>query len=510
MSLWQIAQAASRTRTSPRPGAASSNSSITSGSPNAWQTAALIAPKILSSRIVVDPGLPAAADQPAEGVVRPAAAARRRSGYCAHLPPAIASTRLRRLSGHRYGPTTITPSRRSARNDRHDHRKLPDAERGHPRCPGSRARRPPSRTSPRGWPPAALSSRTIVAAGSPAYGLTTGVAARKRHRLAPEDQSEHNRLMIDSLFMGQGPPAPEDVVRATILLLANGFASGTAGVRPLLVDRLVAALNDGEAVSVGIHGSLGMADLAPMAELARAVLGDLELAAKEAVSLVDNNAFSTAIASLAIHDLERLLDALDAAAALELEAFGANLSILHPAAAAVAPLSGRGARDRPPAHAPRRQLALARGQRSESAGSAELPLPPSGAWRSPRSARLRAPTARNRAERVAGESAHRPRGAAHHLGRKFRPDHPRHRARLPSPGSGTRRDLRVRTADQAHAGSCRPGSRRGCRTGPTSQRPSFRSSSTSPRRSPARPARSPPRSRTSFRRRALRRESKTG
>jgi len=42
-----------------------------------------------------------------------------------------------------------------------------------------------------------------------------------------------------------------------------------------------------------------------------------ELAAKEAVSLVDNNAFSTAIASLAIHDLERLLDAFDAAAALD-------------------------------------------------------------------------------------------------------------------------------------------------------------------------------------------------
>jgi histidine ammonia-lyase len=180
----------------------------------------------------------------------------------------------------------------------------------------------------------------IVAADSPAYGLTTGVAARKRYRLAPEEQAEHNRLMIDSLFMGQGPPAAEDVVRATILHLTNGFATGRAGVRPLIVDRLVAALNDGETVSVGIHGSVGMADLAPMAGLARAVLGDLELAAKEAVALVDNNAFSTAIASLAIHDLERLLDAFDAAAALDLEAFGANLSILHPGAAAARPYPG--------------------------------------------------------------------------------------------------------------------------------------------------------------------------
>ncbi len=180
----------------------------------------------------------------------------------------------------------------------------------------------------------------VVAAGSPAYGLTTGVAARKRHRVPPDEQAEHNRLMIESLLVGQGPPASEDVVRATILQLANGFATGRAGVRPMLVDRLLAALNDGTVVSVGIHGSLGMADLAPMAELARGIFGDLELAAKEAVSLVDNNAFSTAIASLAIHDLERLLDAFDAAAALDLEAFGANLSILHPAAAGARPFPG--------------------------------------------------------------------------------------------------------------------------------------------------------------------------
>jgi histidine ammonia-lyase len=180
----------------------------------------------------------------------------------------------------------------------------------------------------------------VVATGAPAYGITTGVAARKRHRLIPDEQAEHNHLMIETLLVGQGPPAPEDVVRATILRLVNGFATGRAGVRPLIVERLVAALNDGASVSVGIHGSVGMADLAPMAELARGILGDLELAPKEAVSLVDNNAFSTAIAALAIHDLERLLDAFDAAAALELEAFEANLNILHRAAAESRPFPG--------------------------------------------------------------------------------------------------------------------------------------------------------------------------
>src|SRR5262245_25446877 len=42
MSLWQIAQAATRTPTSPKPGPRRVSSSVRSGSPNAWHTAALI------------------------------------------------------------------------------------------------------------------------------------------------------------------------------------------------------------------------------------------------------------------------------------------------------------------------------------------------------------------------------------------------------------------------------------------------------------------------------------
>lgn len=180
----------------------------------------------------------------------------------------------------------------------------------------------------------------VVASGVAAYGLTTGVASRKRHRVALDDQAEHNRLMIETLLVSQGPSTPEDAVRAAIVRLVNGFARGTAGVRPALADRLVSALNEGFQASVGIYGSVGMGDIAPMAELARGILGDFELAPKEAVSIVDNDAFSTGLAALAIHDLERLLDAFDAAAALDQEAFAANLSILHPAAAAVRPYPG--------------------------------------------------------------------------------------------------------------------------------------------------------------------------
>ena len=170
------------------------------------------------------------------------------------------------------------------------------------------------------------------------YGLTTGVGAQKRVRVHADENAEFNRLLILNHRVGTGPDAPPDVVRATLLRLANGFAKGTAGVRVELAERVLAALEDPPPVRT--LGSVGQADLAPLADLAHGVLGDLALAPKEGVALLNNNAFSTAWAALAVADAERLLDATDVAAALDLEAFGANLSPLHPAVAATRPYTG--------------------------------------------------------------------------------------------------------------------------------------------------------------------------
>jgi histidine ammonia-lyase len=179
-----------------------------------------------------------------------------------------------------------------------------------------------------------------VARGDHVYGLTTGVGVRKRIRVAPEDLDEFNRRLIVNHRTGSGPHAPEEAVRATMLRLANGFAKGTAGVRPELTQRIVAALNDGAAPPVRLLGSLGQADLAPLADLAHGLLHDFPPAPKEGLALLNNNSFSTGIAALAAHDAELLLDALDVAGALDLEAFAANLSILHPRIAETRPYPG--------------------------------------------------------------------------------------------------------------------------------------------------------------------------
>jgi histidine ammonia-lyase len=185
-------------------------------------------------------------------------------------------------------------------------------------------------------------TRSIVdqalGSGNRIYGLTTGVGARRDVDVTAAEAGAFNRLVLLNHLVGQGPPWPNEVVRAALLKLANSFASGTAGVRPELAEQLVAALNDGAHPSVRRYGSVGIADLAFNADLA-VELG-LEPEAKEGLALLNHTAFSTGAAALAVADAATLLDALDVALALDLEAFAANVSVLHPAVGDTRPYPG--------------------------------------------------------------------------------------------------------------------------------------------------------------------------
>lgn len=162
------------------------------------------------------------------------------------------------------------------------------------------------------------------------YGLTTGVGMRRHTRVPPASIGSFNDRLIPSHRIAQGPLASPDLVRAVMVRLLNGFAKGYAGVRPTLADNFVGVLNRGAAPPVRLYGSIGQSDLGPMADLAHGVLDGSPLAAKEGLALVNNNAFSTAAATLALVDAGQLLATLDLTAALDLEAFAANPSILHP------------------------------------------------------------------------------------------------------------------------------------------------------------------------------------
>lgn len=179
-----------------------------------------------------------------------------------------------------------------------------------------------------------------LARGDAVYGLTTGVGAQKRIRVAPESLAAFNRRLIDGHRVGSGPLAAPDVVRAAMLALANQLARGYTGVRLELVDLVVRALNEGRAPEVRTLGSIGQADLAPMADLAAGLLDGFALAPGEGLALLDNNAFSTGLAALAAHDATTLLGAAELAGAASLDAFGASLDLLHPEIRWARPLAG--------------------------------------------------------------------------------------------------------------------------------------------------------------------------
>jgi histidine ammonia-lyase len=183
---------------------------------------------------------------------------------------------------------------------------------------------------------------SAFARGDTVYGLTTGVGVLKRVTLggSPEEVAAFNRSLVERHRAGQGPAAPPDVVRAAIVCMANTLARGYAGVRPALVERLLGLLDSAEGPTVRLLGSTGQADLTANADLASSILDDFTLAPGEGLALLNNNAFSVAWAALALADVGRLLDSMEASAALALEGFAANLSPLHAAVAAARPYEG--------------------------------------------------------------------------------------------------------------------------------------------------------------------------
>src|SRR5499433_4118765 len=178
--------------------------------------------------------------------------------------------------------------------------------------------------------------------GAIVYGLTTALAERKSVVLDAGSRQGFSRFLVRGHLIAQGPPAPPAVVRAAMVCLVNGFAKGAAGVRPELAAMLIDALNRGLVPAVRSLGSVGQADLGPMADLAEGLLREtgFVLADNEGLALVNNNAFSTGWAALAELAAERLLGEAKVAAALDLEAFAGNLSILHPVVAEVRPHPG--------------------------------------------------------------------------------------------------------------------------------------------------------------------------
>ncbi|MEX1026178.1 MAG: histidine ammonia-lyase [Planctomycetota bacterium] len=200
-----------------------------------------------------------------------------------------------------------------------------------------------------------------VLANEVVYGLTTGFGKLRNVAIANEDLGALQHNLIVSHCCGVGEALDEHVVRLVQLLRINMLARGHSGVRIELVDWLIDAFEKRFVPRVPSRGSVGASgDLAPLAHMAAAYLGEgealvdgrrvpaaeglrsaglepLVLTAKEGLALINGTEVMLALGLDAFSRACNVSRAMDAAAALSIEAlFGS----LKPFDARIAELKG--------------------------------------------------------------------------------------------------------------------------------------------------------------------------
>ena len=206
----------------------------------------------------------------------------------------------------------------------------------------------------------------LMATGDPIYGVTTGFGALADTTIPAGERTLLQRRVVLSHAAGVGSPLPAEVVRAMLLLRARSLSAGLSGVRPQLIDSMLALLNSDVVPAVPSHGSLGASgDLAPLAHVAAVLLGygevvgpdesilpagdalaaaglvPVDIEAKEGLALINGTDAMTAMLVLIVGDLEQLLVAADCAAAMVVEAALGTVAVFDPDVIALRPAPGQ-------------------------------------------------------------------------------------------------------------------------------------------------------------------------
>lgn len=201
----------------------------------------------------------------------------------------------------------------------------------------------------------------LVEGGRTIYAINTGVGELVDVRIPPEELKALQVNLLRSHSCGVGESLPVEVVRAMMLLRANALAKGFSGVRPEVVEMLVAMLNSKVHPIVPRQGSVGASgDLVMLAQLGSAMIGEgqadagrgpepaaralgrkkispISLEPKEAISIMNGTQAMCAVGVLALKDAAVLADSAQIAAAMSLEAlkgtssaFDARISNVRP------------------------------------------------------------------------------------------------------------------------------------------------------------------------------------
>ncbi len=186
-----------------------------------------------------------------------------------------------------------------------------------------------------GWRGAVEASLAAVAkrlaGGEALYGINTGFGKLAKTRIGDDELAKLQLYIVRSHAAGVGPPLADSTVRLTLVLKAASLARGYSGVRPAVIERLLALVNAGIHPLVPCQGSVGASgDLAPLAHLSLALIGEgrvraqgremdsaaaltaagiepLVLGPKEGLALLNGTQVSTALALEGLFAAEDLL-----------------------------------------------------------------------------------------------------------------------------------------------------------------------------------------------------------
>ncbi|HWP94360.1 MAG TPA: histidine ammonia-lyase [Gammaproteobacteria bacterium] len=189
-----------------------------------------------------------------------------------------------------------------------------------------------------------------IAAGRASYGINTGFGAFARTRISADQVVQLQYNLIRSHACGVGEPLAPPLVRRLMVLKANSLAVGYSGVRPEVVDTLLALLNADVLPVIPAKGSVGASgDLAPLAHLTLALIGEgeamrrgellrgeavlaaaglkpLQLAAKEGLALLNGTQLSAALAIEGLLRARNLLATAIVSGAFAVEALAGSYS----------------------------------------------------------------------------------------------------------------------------------------------------------------------------------------
>ncbi len=184
----------------------------------------------------------------------------------------------------------------------------------------------------------------IVTAGRTVYGVNTGFGLLATTGIPLADLRELQVRLVRSHRAGVGPPLPDEVVRLALVLKANSLARGHSGVRPAVVEALIALYEADVLPCVPAKGSVGASgDLAPLAHLCAVLLGEgearvegrivsgadglrragiepLALGPKEGLALLNGTQISTALALAGLFAAEDAFAAAVTAGAMAVDA----------------------------------------------------------------------------------------------------------------------------------------------------------------------------------------------